>query len=225
MKKKGLFIVIEGGDGAGKATQLELLQKALVKSGQKISCFDFPQYESFFGKIVGQALKGEHGDFLALSPFLASMPFMLDRFSAREAMRAALKKGNVLSNRYTPSNVVYQAAKLSGKARQEFISFLEKEYELLDLPRPSLVIYLKVPVEVSAKLITEKAARTYMGGEKGVKDLYETNVKFQTEVQKLYRSLARKRPEWRIIECFKKGRLLSREEVHELVMDAVAEIC
>ncbi|KKU51720.1 MAG: Thymidylate kinase [Candidatus Moranbacteria bacterium GW2011_GWE2_47_10] len=42
--KKGKFIVIDGTDGSGKATQTELLVKRLKKAGHKVKVFDFPQY-------------------------------------------------------------------------------------------------------------------------------------------------------------------------------------
>lgn len=223
MKKKGTFIVIEGGDGAGKATQLELLKNAFDGLKLKTTTFDFPRYEAFFGALVGRALKGDFGDFLTLSPYIASMPFTLDRASAREDLLKALTKGHILSNRYTPSNVVYQAAKIdSEKGRKEFIESLEKgEYEVMKLPKPSLVIYLQVPADISAKLITEKAARNYLGKEKGVKDLYEQNLEFQKKVTALYLALAKKRSDWKVINCAPKAKILSREEIHKKVLALV----
>ena len=44
-EKLGKFIVIEGGDGSGKATQAEFLVETLRKSGE-VTYFDFPQYET-----------------------------------------------------------------------------------------------------------------------------------------------------------------------------------
>ncbi len=72
-----MFIVLEGGDGSGKGTQAELLRKTLEQS-TVVTMFDFPRYDgSFFGALVGRALKGELGDFKGLSPYLASLPYMI----------------------------------------------------------------------------------------------------------------------------------------------------
>lgn len=223
MKTKAQFIVIEGGDGAGKETQANLLRDAFQKEGMALSMFDFPRYGEFFGGIVGRALKGEFGDFVSLSPHLASMPFTLDRVSAKPDLLAALSSGHVLSNRYTPSNVAYQAAKIADAVeRREFIASLEKgEYEILGLPKPTLVIYLKVPVEISAKLVTEKAARNYLGNEKGLADLHEKNLEFQKKVVDTYLALAKERPEWRVIDCAPEGKMLSREAIHAQVLGIV----
>ena len=49
---KGLLIVLEGGDGSGKATQSKLLLEFLKAKG-KVSYFDFPQYgKTVFGDLT-----------------------------------------------------------------------------------------------------------------------------------------------------------------------------
>jgi thymidylate kinase len=48
--KKGKFIVIDGTDGSGKATQVKLLAERLKKEGKKVEIVDFPEYyDNFFG--------------------------------------------------------------------------------------------------------------------------------------------------------------------------------
>lgn len=50
---KGKFIVIDGIDGSGKATQTKLLLNRLAKKGYKTATIDFPQYyNNFFGKMI-----------------------------------------------------------------------------------------------------------------------------------------------------------------------------
>ena len=44
-KSRGTFIVIDGTDGSGKATQVELLAKRLKKEGKTVKVVDFPEYE------------------------------------------------------------------------------------------------------------------------------------------------------------------------------------
>ncbi|MBP7006952.1 MAG: hypothetical protein KBB16_02735, partial [Candidatus Pacebacteria bacterium] len=55
--KKGKFIVIDGTDGSGKATQVALLMKHLKQDGYKVKVIDFPDYYgNFFGKFIGHCL-------------------------------------------------------------------------------------------------------------------------------------------------------------------------
>jgi dTMP kinase len=96
-KQTGKLIVIEGADGAGKATHTALLIEALLKQGYKVTTQDFPRYyTSVYGRLIGEALRGEHGDFLKMSPYLSSLPYALDRMSASKEMKDALKKGTII---------------------------------------------------------------------------------------------------------------------------------
>ena len=117
--KKNLLIVLEGGDGSGKATQSKLLLEYLKKSG-RVSYFDFPQYgENVFGTLTGKCLSGDFGDFLHMSPYLSSLPYILDRACAKDKIISALRRGHVVCNRYTPSNIGFQSAKISDKKEAE----------------------------------------------------------------------------------------------------------
>ena len=47
--------MIDGLDGAGKATQTKLLVERLKKDGKKVMTLDFPRYQdNFFGKLIGE---------------------------------------------------------------------------------------------------------------------------------------------------------------------------
>ncbi len=212
MDKRGKFIVIEGGDAAGKKTQANLALAKLQQEGE-VTFFDFPRYEqSMAGGIVRKALDGAYGDFRNLDPHLASLPYTLDRTSAAPLMWQALKKGNVLCNRYTPSNSMYQGAKFEDEQKQsQFIEWLEKlEYEELNLPRPSLLIYLHVPFDVSQRLMEGRQ-----------KDQHEQDVEYLKRVVDLYLRVASRRADWEIVECIQNGELLPREEIHARVMEII----
>lgn len=218
------LIVIEGGDGAGKGTQAKKLIDALQKRGVNVSLYDFPRYDQLFGGLCGRALKGEFGDFKALHPYIASALYTLDRVAARDELVLTLKDKILISNRYTPSNVAYQAAKLEGADKDQFIQYLEHaEYEVLGLPKPDLVIYLYVPVEVAQGLIEKKEAREYLGGKKGDKDQYEADVEFQKRVVDTYLALSVNRPDWKIVKCTKEGVMRTPEDIHEEVLRTIDE--
>lgn len=222
--KKGKLIVIDGVDGTGKGTQAKLAITALSSRGT-VELQDFPRYgESRAGELCGMALKGDLGDFRNLHPKLASLPYTLDRIGVREKIRDALTRGHVICNRYTPSNAMYQAAKLQDPGeRKAFILWLEElEYEELQLPRPDLVIYLSVPFEVSRKLTEGKDARNYMGGVAKALDVHERDDEYLKEVAELYRTTASHRPQtWKVIECMQGETLRTPEDIHAEVMTLI----
>src|SRR5688500_18149023 len=97
---RGKLIVLEGGDGSGKATQTKLLSEAMERK-RRVSVFDFPRYASPYGKFIKEALSGKHGDFVSLSPYFAALPYALDRAAASQEIKDALKRSHVICNRYT----------------------------------------------------------------------------------------------------------------------------
>jgi dTMP kinase len=220
---KGKLIVIEGGDGSGKATQTRLLVNSLSNYGN-VSTFEFPRYkQSTFGELIGRCLAGEFGNFLELSPYLSSLPYILDRARAKYLLLESLKEGHVVCDRYTPSNIAHQAVKLPEEKREEFIEFLESgEYEELGLPVPDLVVYLYVPPREAQSLIENKKKRDYLA-KAGEKDLHEANVQYQEDVSSIFKKLCSERQNWKMIDCMKNGNLLSREEVHLKVIKTVKQ--
>ena len=49
---QGKLIIIEGGDGSGKATQTKLLQEHLQKDGKPVQAVSFPDYDSDSSALV-----------------------------------------------------------------------------------------------------------------------------------------------------------------------------
>lgn len=219
-RNQGKLVVIEGADGSGKGTQARLLAKAIQEYAEA-SFFEFPRYKkSAFGKLIGRCLAGEFGNFLELSPYFSSLPYILDRARAKYLLLESLKEGHVICDRYTTSNLAHQAAKLPESERAAFIDFIEKgEYEELGLPAPDLVIYLSVPLVISMELVSKKSLRDYLNGE--AKDQHEEDPDYQQKVMDMYLWLAKNNPNWRVINCLEKGKMLSREEIHLKVMKVV----
>jgi dTMP kinase len=222
----GKLIVIEGGDGAGKGTQTELAFSALKNFGE-ITMFDFPRYgHSVAANIVGQALRGDFGDFRNLDPHISSLPYMIDRAGAREDILAGLAKGNVICNRYTPSNVMYQSAKYDDPNQQDaMIKDLETlEYDELKLPRPDIVLYLHVPAYISKELVLIKDARAYLGTERRVVDQHEADQAYQHAIILRFLKTVEERDTWHRIECVPNYELLSVTPIHEMVMEKIKAI-
>jgi len=196
----GKLIAIEGIDGSGKRTQLELLERALAARSLHTHSTGFPQYDSHFGKMVGQFLNGDFGDVESLDPRLTSTLYAGDRFEAKPALTTALEQGKiVLVDRYIASNLAHQTARVPLGDRDQFINWVEHlEYNIYGLPREDLVLYLRVPPLEAHALVARKSARTYTTAKR---DILEASLRHLEEAAQLYDSLAR-RPHWATVQCF-----------------------
>lgn len=224
---KGKLIVIDGLDGAGKATQAKLLVERLKKEGKKVVTMDFPQYENnFFGKLIGECLASKHGDFLHLSPHIASVLYAGDRFEASVKIRKWLDQGKyVVLDRYVSANQIHQGGKIKEvKARKKFLQWLNiLEYEVFKIPRPDKVIFLDVTPDVTREMLTlqvnKRDKKSYLG--KNAKDIVEESMEYmiQSRVSALW--IARTEKNWTKINCIKNKTILPREVIAEKIYQAV----
>ncbi len=215
-KRRGMLIVIDGGDGSGKTTQAELLTHYLKDHQIPVKGFDFPRYySSFHGKIAGRFLAGEFGD--NVSPYLASLAYALDRASAKEEMDMWLAHGGVIiSNRYATSNMAHQGARLPEDKRTEFLDWIDElEYKVHKIPREDVVIYLHVPWQIGMELTKKKGDRAYLGARS---DILESDLTHRKASEAMYLSLAKTRKNWALIECAEEGKILSKEDIHEKIL-------
>lgn len=226
---KGKLIVVDGADGSGKATQAALLAKALRKRGLPVKSIDFPQYQNFFGGLIGRYLAGEFGDFIKTDPYLGSVLYAADRFETSSKIRRWLEQGHtVVADRYVSANQIHQGAKIEDAIKRKlFLDWLdEMEFEIFGIPRPDLVIYLEVPTQISAQLIDGKKAATKKKYLNGVshKDVAEANIEHQVASRQSALDLVRKRNDWRQINCAPDGVILPREAIHEWVLAATLPV-
>jgi dTMP kinase len=224
MKSRGKFIVIEGIDGAGKGTQTELLVKRLRKAGLEVVTDDYPHYEtSFWGKHVGRMLSGEFGDPMQVSPYLTALPYINDEADgSRKIIIPSLNAGKtVVSNRFFTSNV-HQIAKMPrGSKRRTFAKWIwEAGYREMGIVKPDLVIVLLVNPPICQENVSKKAERKYTRGR--VMDAAEADFQHQMESAKEYRKMVRENPGWWVlIDCCRKGKLMTPEEINELVWQEI----
>jgi dTMP kinase len=199
-KTHGKLIAVEGIDGSGKRTQVALLSNALRQRGYPVQQTGFPQYESWFGKMVGQFLDGQFGDLESVDPRFAALLYAGDRLEAKPALDAALHNGEiVIADRYVASNLAHQGARCPREKREEFIAWVRHlEYAIYGLPKEHLVIYLRVSPMQSQKMVRRKAARDYTSA---THDLLESNLQHLEGAAEVFDSLARHAP-WTTIPCF-----------------------
>jgi len=200
MTASGKLIAVEGIDGSGKRTQVELLNTALTARGHQTYVTGFPIYDSWFGKMVGEFLNGEFGPLEEVDPHFTALLYAGDRFEAREQMLEGLAAGKiVLADRYIGSNMAHQTARVAADERADFLKWIEHlEYQIYGLPRESLVVYLRVPPVEAQRLIAQKSARTYTPA---THDLLEGSLRHLEHAAEIYDDLS-KRANWVGVQCF-----------------------
>jgi dTMP kinase len=221
MPERGKFIVLEGIDGSGKRTQLDMLARALTERKVTLSQVSFPRYEGFFGKLVAQFLNGDFGALDAVDAHFSALLYAGDRYEAKPKIVADLAAGStVLADRYIGSNLAHQGARVPRETRDEFLRWLKRlEYEIYALPAEDLVVYLRVPVAEAHRLVGQKGVREYTRLER---DILESNLAHLEAAAEVYDQLARQ-PNWVKIECFdaNAGTLRAPVAIHAEILAAI----
>jgi dTMP kinase len=105
MAASGIFVVLEGGDGSGKSTQMALLVARLHELGREVVTTREPG-----GTDTGAAIRSLVLDGGALDPRAEALLIAADRAQhVAEVVRPALERGAVVvSDRFVPSSLAYQ---------------------------------------------------------------------------------------------------------------------
>lgn len=227
MALRGKLIVVEGIDGSGKRTQIEMLSRALDAHGIEHASVSFPRYDGFFGRLVAQFLNGDFGPLSAVDPHFSALLYAGDRLESKPEMESALGAGKILlADRYIGSNLAHQGARVPTRKRPVFLHWLKHlEYEVYGLPHEDLVIYLRVRPSEAQRLIGNKTARQYT---KRKRDLQEVNLAHLKQASALYDRLAHQ-PHWVRIDCEEasaRGRgsatsLRTPQAIHQEVLTAI----
>ena len=218
---KGKLITIEAGDGSGKATQTRALMEHLLKDGYQVIKVEYPDYKSDSSALVKMYLGGEFGEHAEdVDAYGASTFFAVDRYASFHLnWKQAYEEGAIiLADRYTTSNMVHQAVKLTDPTeREEFLTWLwDFEFGKLKLPVPDVVVYLDMDPEVSDRLINERAAHNA----ERKKDIHERDTNYLHRCHAAYSWVADKYG-WERVVCSENGQPRSIEEIHEDVYSAV----
>ncbi|MFA5188004.1 MAG: thymidylate kinase [Patescibacteria group bacterium] len=221
---KGFFIVIDGTDGSGKATQTKLLVEKIEQSGHQVKMIDFPQYGQKSAGLVEEYLNGNFGSANDVGPYRASIFYACDRYASSSQIKKWLDEGNiVISNRYVSSNMGHQAGKISDlQERDKFLEWLfELEYNLFGIPKPDLNILLYLPPEIGQELVGQKGQRDYIGDKK--RDIHEADLEHLKNAAEAYRYVADKY-NWITIDCAPENQLLTIDEISTLLWQTISHL-
>ncbi len=224
---QGTLIVLDGADGAGKATQTRLLVDRLSAEGYSVHTLDFPQYsQNHFGRLLRECLDGQRGDFIGTDPRIASTLYAADRFESAPTINEWLESGAVvILDRYVSSNMLHQGAKIYDEEElSSFLTWLDAmEHGIFAIPRPDVIVYLEVPFGVRKKLKAQAIAEGKHGNDVKI-DQAEGNDKHQEDAEQNAKRLVALHNEWRMVVCADGEEMLSREAIHEQIYETVKPI-
>ncbi|ASJ00201.1 dTMP kinase [Thermococcus gorgonarius] len=201
----GIFIVLEGIDGAGKSTQAKMLAEWFEKRGYEVVLTKEPT-DTAFGKLIRRLVLtgGREGiiDGARISHEAEALLFAADRAEhVDKLIRPSLEAGKVvISDRYFYSSLAYQWAR-----------GLDLEW-LIDLNRfairPDLAVLLDLPVKESMRRINRRS----------LKSEFDKIVELQRRVRENYLKLVEMFPEMRIVNAQN-----SIEDIHNDIVGLIEE--
>lgn len=197
-----MFITLEGSDGSGKTTQIQLLEKHLLDKGQDVLVTREPGGTRIGESIRQVLLDMEHRKMHARAEtllFNAARAQLIE-----EVIRPALKMDKiVLCDRFADSTVAYQ-----GNGREQDIAELERLIHFATGGlRPALTVYLDLPPEEGIRRkIADYRNRLDVQG-----------LQFYRLVEAGYQQLISQDPQrWVVVDASR-----PREQVHDEIVRAV----
>ena len=219
----GRLIVFEGTDGSGKSTQFARLCARLDQLGRGYQKLVFPQYDQPSSALIRMYLGGEFGTSPSdVNPYAASAFYAVDRYASLKKVWGDYYHGGglVVTDRYTTSNAVHQAAKCPPEERAGFLRWLDDfEHDRMGLPRPDLVLYLDMPTAQAEALLRAREASTHTSA-----DIHELDTAYLARCRDCALQAAGLLG-WQIIACTDaRGALRSIEEIHQEIWTLAAPL-
>lgn len=221
--KRGKLIAIEGTDASGKETQTKMLYDRLIEDNIPVFRDTFPRYNTPTGRIIGGPFLGKpeisasyFGSPADVDPKVASSYYVADRRYNLDLINKYLDVGHLILDRYVESNMGHQGGKIrDSKEREEFYKWLEKlEYEMYELPKPDLTIFLYMPFEKGMELKSKMNV---------AKDEVEKNIDYLKNSEEAFLQLSDLYG-WKKIHCCLDNKIKIPEEIHKQVYFSVKQI-
>ena len=184
----GQFITVEGGEGAGKTTQLAFMREYLEQTGRRVVLTREPGGTPL-GEEIRALLLGHRHDGMALATETLLM-FAARAEHLERVIRPALAAGHwVLCDRFTDATYAYQGGGRGLPAQR--IAILEDWAQ--GALRPDLTLVFDLPVEMGLERV----------GRRGAADRFEQEEKaFFERIRAVYLDRARHHPDrYRIVNA------------------------
>lgn len=221
---KGRLIVIEAGDGSGKATQAGKLFALLSGEGYQVRKVDYPNYQSDSSALIKMYLRGDFGaDPGAVNPYAASAFYAVDRLASfmTDWKDFYHSGGIIIADRYTTSNMIHQAAKIAlPEERRDYLEWLwDFEFVKCGLPVPDCVLFLDMPPDASARLMQNRPNKAGTAE----KDIHERNAAYLERCYQISLEVADKYG-WSKVACCQNDKLRTIEDIHQEIYSTIAHL-
>ncbi len=206
--KQGKLIVVDGIDGSGKTTQVELLKQSLA-----CETISFPRYDdNEYGRLIKSYLEGEFGSINEVDPYKIACLFAGDRLLAKPQIEKWLDAGKtVIANRYISASKAHMGANLPEKKRAKFIKWLDElEYKTNGMPKEDLTILLKIDPKIAQENVAGHGT-----------DIHEENLRHLEEANKIYLELAKTEKNWRVVDCVDRGKMRSAQNIYRELINLI----
>lgn len=226
---KGKIITIEGLDGSGKSTQIDLLTKRLNRLGIAHKFIHFPMLnKGKYGELIAEYLRGELGALDQVHPKLVALLFAEDRNEHKSLLNQWLDEGYlIIMDRYVHSNIAFQCAKTREQSKKTELKhwILDFEFKHNKLPLPDLSFFLNVPfshIEKSLKNSRTGQDRDYLNGKT---DIHEDSLELQKNVYQEYLNMLKEQENFYEINCFgNDAEWLAQDVIHETIFKQIQEL-
>ncbi len=213
----GKLIVIDGIDGAGKTTQINLLSQYLINKNIPNEVISFPQYgKNEYARQITDYLEGKLGKLEEVDPYFIARAYALDRLTSKDLINSWLNEGKlVIANRYVSANEAHIGATVEKEKREEFIKWIDQlEYETNGMPKEDLTILLNIDPSLGQQ--------NALG--KNQPDIHEKDLKHLEEAAKIYLEISNFQENWVVINCMENGQMKSKQLIHKEIIEVLIKL-
>jgi dTMP kinase len=179
MGKRGIFITFEGGEGAGKTSLMDEIERDLVSNGYPVVRTREPGGTWLGDQVRAILLDRSH---TTLAPYAELALFLASRAQQlQDVILPALKEGKiVLCDRFNDSTIAYQ-----GEARRLGPSVAESCQTFCQGIEPDLTLYLDIDPAIGLERASKSRAKDR---------IEEEELSFHQAIRKAYHRLAKEAP-------------------------------
>jgi dTMP kinase len=232
--RKGYIIEIDGYDGVGKSTQVDLVYEKLKNLYPKTIKMKFPNYSKESSLLVKEYLSGniyKEGPKDSIENIAkgVSMLYMVDRhinmYGNNNRLIQLLEEGYIiLCDRYSTANTLLHTPKIYNEYKDtnkviDFIRFLNKtEHEVLKVPKADITIIMKSNVDHAISSLNKKENKDILEKEEYQRMCYNF-FNYLMTIEEL-KDITSK---WNIVNCFDQeaGDLYSKDCITSILMGII----